>query len=150
MIKEVKLAISSILGLAVTFMGDTTPFVKAVFMLVVIDIITGMIAAKYFRKQDLTTKKFVRKVRELGLFGVGLAAFIIANDAFLQVGLASGWAAKFFCSTYMFYELFSILENLGDMGFPIAKQIKQALKAKLPKELQGGNERPSGEEIKND
>lgn len=137
MAKELKLIISSVLAVVAYFLGETAVFAKAVFLLVIIDIITGMIASKYYRGLDLTTKRFIRKIRELGMFGVGLAAFIIANDAFLHIGLGNQWAAKFFCSAYSFYELFSILENMGDMGFPIAKQIKAALKARLPKELQG-------------
>lgn len=130
MAKEIKLFISSCIGLMVSFLGDTAPFVESIFILVILDIITGMIASKYYRGLDLTTKKFIRKVRELGLFGVGLASFIVAENAFLHIGISEGWMANFFCSTYIFYELFSILENLGDMELPIATQLKKFLKQK--------------------
>lgn len=135
--KKIQLVISGILALMVQSLGDTAPLVKAIFVLVIIDVVTGLICAKYYRHEDIKTRKFVRKIKEMGLFGVGLAAFVFSDDAFVTFGLTSLWGAKFYCATYTFYELFSILENLGDMGFPVASQIKQALKAKLPKHLQG-------------
>lgn len=134
-VTQKKLILSAILGLIIQFLGDTAPFVKSIFILVVMDIVLGLICAKWYRLESITTRRFLTKIRELGLFAIGLAAFIVSQDAFVEFGLNKFFGAKFFCSAYIFYELFSILENLGDMGFPIASQIKKALQAKLPKEL---------------
>jgi len=136
LVKRLKMILSAVLAIIINFLGDTSPFLKSIFALVIIDVILGLICAKFYRFEDIKTRRFVEKIRELGLFSVGLAAFIFSAQAFAHFGLSKMWGAKFYCSAYMIYELFSILENLGDMGFPIAKQIKEVLKKKIPTELQ--------------
>jgi len=133
--KKFQIALSAVLAFMGNYLGATAPLVKSIFLLVIIDVVLGMIASKYYRGIDLSTKRFIIKIREMGLFAVGLAAFIICDTAFISVGIASLWAAKFYCSAYAFYELFSIVENLGDMGFPVAANIKKMLKAKLDNNL---------------
>ncbi len=133
--KTMKFIISSVVAFIVSFLGDTAPLVKSVFWLVTIDMITGMLSSRFYKKEALTTRRFMRKIRDLGMFAIALASFILASDAFVFLKLDKYTGALFFCSIYSIYELFSILENLGEMNFPIAKQIKDYIQNKLPKDI---------------
>lgn len=102
----------------------------SVAALVALDIVLGMYVARVIKKEDLTSKKFRGKFQQVAVFGVGLYAMIWADTSLQIFGIAAHYGAKMYIALYVFYELFSILESLGDMGLPIAKEIRGLLLAK--------------------
>jgi phage-related holin len=131
---KLKLFFSLILTPVLTFFEPYELLVKAIGILVVIDITSGIIAARKEGK-DLSSRRFLSKVGQVGLFLVGLFAAKEASPLLAEFGIATHQAGKWFCALYGAYELFSILENLGRLGFPIAKQFANLLKTKLPDDV---------------
>lgn len=97
-----------------------------------------MYVAKAVRKEDLTSKKFRGKIHQIAIFAVGLCAMLWADSSLQVFGVQEHQGARLYIALYAFYELFSIVESLGAMGLPIAKDIKSFLSAKkdaiIPKE----------------
>lgn len=108
--------------------------VKAIGILVVFDIISGMIAARK-EGQSLTSRALFRKLPQLALFLLALAAAKESSPLLEQFALEPHQAGRWLCSLYGVYELFSILENLGRSGMPVAKPILALLRSKLPDEV---------------
>lgn len=95
--------------------------------LIVADIATGVWVAYKYKKESLTSRRFFGKIKQVGVFAIGLWAMVQADSNLQVFGLQEHWGAKLFCGLYAFYELFSLLENLGTMGLPIAKEVKDIL-----------------------
>lgn len=109
--------------------------IKALGILVIIDVITGIMSA---RKEGvaLTSKALWQKVPKVALFLCALAAASVSSPLLTEFGIEAHQAGKWFCALYGAYELFSILENLGRLGLPIAKPMADLLKSKLPTDVQ--------------
>lgn len=107
--------------------------VKAIGILVVFDVLTGIMSAKK-EGQDLTSKALWKKIPVVGLFLFALASASVSSPLLQEFGIEPHQAGKWFCALYGSYELFSILENLGRLGMPVAKQMANLLKSKLPNE----------------
>lgn len=132
---------SAILSLTGFFL-PIAPLLYGIAGLVILDIITGMYVARFVKGEGLTSRRFFDKIKQVGLVGIGLAAMLFADQNLQVLGLTEFWGAKLFCALYTFYELFSVLENLGSAGLPIAKEIKGLLLNKkneaLDKEKEDG------------
>ncbi len=128
---KIKIQYSLLVSPLVLFFEPYEALVKAVGLLVIMDIASGLVAAKKENK-SLTSRRFLAKVIHVVLFLVGLAAAGAASPLLKEFGIEAHQAGKWFCALYGTYELFSIFENLGRMGFPIAKQFSAFLKSKLP------------------
>jgi phage-related holin len=109
--------------------------IQPLLWLVFIDIITGMYVAKRVEKKDLTSRGFLQKLLPITLFFIAVAAALLSGVFFQEFGIEKLQPAKWVCAFYAIYELFSILENLGKSGLPVAKQIAAFLKTKLPNEV---------------
>jgi phage-related holin len=136
---KMKLILSAILSPILMFFEPYTILVQAIGLLVVIDILTGMFAARKEGK-DLTSKSLWNKVPRVGLFLCALSAAKISSPLLLEFGIAEHQAGKWLCALYGAYELFSILENLGRLGLPVAKQMAELLKSKLPEDIKKATE----------
>jgi toxin secretion/phage lysis holin len=130
-----KFLISGILASIMSFYSPVHYLMIPVLWLVVIDIITGIYLAKFIKKEDITSRGLFRKVPQLFMFFLAMTASMHADPFLKEFGLETLQGAKFVISFYGLYELFSILENLGQSGLPVAKQISNILKAKLPQDL---------------
>lgn len=135
-----KVLISGILASLTTFYTPIHSFIMPVLWLVTFDIITGIYVARVIKKETLTSRGLFRKLPQLLMFLIAMSASMHADPFFVQFGLSEFQSAKFVISFYGLYELFSILENLGNSGLPVAKQISSMLKAKLPEDVRNNLE----------
>jgi phage-related holin len=130
-----KVLYSLILSPLITFYSPYETLLHPIFALMILDIITGIVASRKEGKA-IESKQAWPKLARVGLFLIGLAAAQYAGPLLFQFGVLELQAGKWFCGLYGIYELFSILENLGRLGLPIAKQFADMLKAKLPSDVQ--------------
>lgn len=129
-----KLLISVIVSPLLMYFEPYSALVKAIGILVVFDIATGVMAARKEGK-DITSRSFFKKIPAVALFLIALAGAKEASPALLEFGIEAHQAGKLFCALYALYELLSLLENCGKLGMPIASQITKLLKAKLPTDV---------------
>ncbi len=129
--KLVLIAFSAI----ISFLAPINLLLMPILWLVVFDILTAMYCVRILQKQPLTSRGFFKKLPQLSLFFIAVVAALHADPFFVTLGVPVHQAAKLVISFYGLYELFSILENLGKMGLPIAKQLMNILSAKLPYEV---------------
>ncbi len=129
---NVKLMLSAAVAPLASFFAPTSLLILPILWLVLFDILTGMYRVRCVEKLPLTSRGFLKKLPQLIMFFVAIAASIHADPFFIEFGIPSFQASKLVVSFYGIYELFSILENLGKSGMPIAKQISNILQAKLP------------------
>lgn len=126
MFKEIvgycQLAFAAIGGALGWFIGDLDGFLYALIAFVVIDYLTGLLAAGVQRKlsSEVGFKGIAKKVAIFLL--VGIANIIDVNV--LQNGSALRTAVIFF---YLSNEGLSILENAGSIGLPIPDKLKDML-----------------------
>lgn len=128
---KLKLQYSLLMSPLLLFFEPYNALVKAIGILVILDVLTGGVVAKKEGK-DLTSRRFLSKFIHVTLFLVGLSAAGAASPLLQVFGIEQYMAGKWICAFYGIYELFSILENLGKLGLPIAKQFGDLLKSKLP------------------
>lgn len=117
------------------FFEPVSTLLVPVLWLVVIDILTALYLARIIQKQPLTSRGFFKKLPQVAKFLVAVVAALHANPFFVAFGLPDFQAVKLVISFYGLYELFSILENLGKSGLPVAKQLSDILAAKLPDDV---------------
>ena len=125
---RLKLFYSLVLSPLLMFFEPYMILVKAIGILVILDIITGIMAARKEGK-DITSRGLYKKIPIVGLFLLGLAAAKVSNPLLIEFGIEQHQAGKWLCSLYGIYELLSILENLGKLGLPVASQLADKLKA---------------------
>jgi len=120
--------------IVVSYFEPYLPLAKAIGVLVVIDILTGYLASRH-EGQGFQSRKFREKLKPVALFLIALAAAKEASPLLAEFDITAHQAGKWFCAFYGVYELFSILENLGRLGLPIAAPLMKLLKAKLPDDV---------------
>jgi len=130
-----KAILSLLIAPLLAFFQPVTFLILPILWLVVIDILTGMYATRIIEKKPLTSRGFLRKLPQLVMFLIAIAASIHADPFFNEFGIEKFQSAKLVISFYGLYELFSILENLGRSGLPVAKQLARILQAKLPDDV---------------
>ncbi len=140
---KTKMFLSMILAPVLAFFDPYIILVKAIGLLVIFDMVSGIIAARKEGKA-INSRSLLKKVPQVVLFLFGLAAAKFASPLLQEFGIDAHQAGKWFCALYGLYEFFSVLENLGRMGMPVAKQFTALLKARLPEDMQ------KLEEVKND
>lgn len=113
------------------FLGGLDGLMYALIVFILMDYITGVIAAAVKRElsSEVGAKGIAKKVGELILVGVGN----VLDKQILQHGAAMRTLVIFF---YVANEGLSILENLGRIGVPYPKPLKDFLK-KLKDENNG-------------
>lgn len=129
---KIKAFLSLIVTPLLAFYEPVSSLILPVLWLVIMDILTGMYATRIVERKPLTSRGFLRKLPQLVMFLVAIAASLHADPFFNELGIEKFQSAKLVISFYGLYELFSILENLGRSGLPVAKQFAAILQAKLP------------------
>lgn len=132
---EFKTVLLIVLTPLLAFFEPVNGLIIPILWLVLLDILTAMYLVRIVKKEALTSRGFFKKMPQIAMFLVAVSASLHSNPFFTQFGLPEHQAAKLVFSFYGLYELFSILENLGGAGLPIAKQISDMLKSKLPDEI---------------
>lgn len=127
-----KATLSVVIAPIISFFAPASVLILPILWLVLFDILTGIYRVRIIEKKPLTSRGFLKKFPQLIMLLVSIAASIHADPFFVQFGIESFQASKLVVSFYGMYELFSILENLGKSGLPIAKQVARLLQAKLP------------------
>lgn len=132
---KLKVTLSALISPMLAFYEPVSALIVPILWLVLIDIVTGMYATRISERKPLTSRGFLRKLPQLIMFLIAISASLHADPFFNEVGIEKYQAVKLVISFYGFYELFSILENLGRSGLPVAKQFSRILQAKLPEEI---------------
>lgn len=105
------------------FLGGVDGLMYALIAFILVDYITGVTAAAVKRElsSEVGAKGIAKKVGELLLVGIGN----VLDKQILKQGAAMRTLVIFF---YVANEGLSILENLGRIGVPIPKPLKDFLK----------------------
>lgn len=105
------------------FIGGLDGFMYALIAFILVDYITGVTAAAVNKElsSEVGARGIAKKVGELLLVGVGN----VLDKQILQQGAAMRTLVIFF---YVANEGLSILENLGKIGVPIPKPLRDLLK----------------------
>ena len=105
------------------FLGGIDGLMYALIAFILVDYITGVTAAAVKRElsSEVGAKGIAKKVGELLLVGIGN----VLDQQILKQGAAMRTLVIFF---YVANEGLSILENLGRIGVPIPKPLKDFLK----------------------
>ena len=133
MLKEIvgycQLGFAAIVGALGWFIGGLDGFLYALIAFVVIDYLTGLLAAGVQKKlsSEVGFKGIAKKIAIFLLVGI---ANIIDVDV-IQNGTALRTAVIFF---YLSNEGLSILENAGNIGLPIPEKLKAMLSQLKDKE----------------
>ena len=128
-IKTIKLTLSAICSYIYTLFEPSFPLLQALAIVMIIDFVLGVWQAFSIGKK-FDPKKFLSKLKEAGLFVVVLAAAIFINPLWEQYGLKAHLIANYLISAYGFYHFFSILQNAGKMGFPLASVLQKFIESK--------------------
>lgn len=103
---------------AVLFDVSKGPELTAVFILIMIDFLTGVGAAKYKGEQIKSAKIFRSAVKVITYFAVISAGFLLETSIGYNVG-ADEILIAFFGAT----EFISIMENMAKLGFKTPKRL---------------------------
>ena len=114
----VEFSLGSLVGLLGWFFGGLDGFVKVLITLMVVDYITGILAAGVERKisSSIGFKGILRKIGMFSLVGVAHVLDDLLGDS--QAFKAA------VCLFYISNEGVSILENIDRLGIPIPKFLK--------------------------
>jgi toxin secretion/phage lysis holin len=108
----------SLLLLEISFGGVGYITIICVYILIVIDNLTGVVGAKV-SGEILSTRKFFNTVIKLVFFPMIIAASSVAErGSGISIGIP-----QLVAGYLLFHELFSIVENFGKMGFHIPQKI---------------------------
>lgn len=145
-LKKLLIALSSspFVSQMITMYSPYFPYIQSITWLVFGDVLLGLLAytkEKYGSLHPAYILKSFRSRKLLSKFGIGVMFFaglflIHKSDILLfKLGIAENEAGIWWCVAYGLYEITSVLENLGRLNFPIAKQIKNWINSKVPAEL---------------
>ena len=132
---KTKVVWSALVAPLLAFFEPVTALIIPILWLVLFDIITGMYVVRVVEKNALTSRGFFKKLPQVVMFLIAISASLHADPFFGEIGIEKFQSAKLVISFYGLYELFSILENLGRAGLPIARNILNILQAKLPENI---------------
>lgn len=113
--------------------------VLATAMLLIIDAVTGMIAARFFEKQQITSKRFSHSVVKALVYFLAISASKFLDQT-IPGDLVQYSTISFVAGT----EFISILENIGRMGIKTPKKLLNTLKEKFESESKGHTKRNRG------
>lgn len=105
------------------FGGFSLPL-KVLFICMIIDYITGILAAIYVRKNLSSKIGFKGGIKKIVMLLICSLAYYIDNLTNAH-GLIANGALIYYCAT----EGISIVENADDLGIPIPKRLKAALQS---------------------
>ncbi|UTR14096.1 phage holin family protein [Salipaludibacillus sp. LMS25] len=118
---------AAVLAAAVSFLyGEWTMLLSILLTLVVIDYVTGLVAAGM--SGDISSRVGLTGIARKIFIFVMVAVAHLVDKVLIEVGIES--EALIFMAAIVFYivnELISITENVGRIGLPVPKQVKQAI-----------------------
>lgn len=140
--ENVKNAILAAVATVVTFVGNVLSVLdvslKVLLAMMAVDYITGWMVAAFWRRSNKSTTGaldsragFKGLCRKAAVFGL----LLIAN--WLDVALGISYVRTAVCWFFVANEGLSLLENLGLMGVPYPKFLKNALEALKDKADEG-------------
>lgn len=116
---------ASVAALA-AFWGGLEPLLQALIIFMVLDILTGVMAAAAAKTVSSETSYKGMAKKAIVLLLVGAAYTLDANTG-LQVAGVQVHLAQVVTGFYVMHEGLSILENAAQAGLPIPKPLKDAL-----------------------
>lgn len=108
------------------------PMLYTLCGIIALDFFFGLYHSYHYEHKKFDPTKFLKKLKEIGAFIVVLFATISINSFWKTYGLDAQYVANYFMSAYGFYHFFSILQNAGKMGFPIASYFQKFIESKAP------------------
>lgn len=129
-IKLINTSFSTVCSLLVQYFQPSINLLEALAICISIDFFIGLWHS-YSINQKFSPRKFLGKIKEIGLFIVVLFATISINPLWKQYGIAEQFIANSFIGAYGFYHFFSILQNAGKLGFPIANYFQKFIESKV-------------------
>ncbi|HPF54114.1 MAG TPA: phage holin family protein [Eubacteriales bacterium] len=117
----VKLALSTLAGIAAYIWGPWDALLAALVIMVAIDYVTGVIKAAVKRtlSSEIGWKGLLKKLMIFMLVGLGCVVDRFAGS--------NGAVRTAICTFYIANEALSVLENAGEMGLPLPKFLKTTL-----------------------
>ncbi|WP_062049220.1 holin family protein [Bacillus sp. JCM 19034] len=118
---------AAFLAAVISFLyGEWTILLSILLTLVVIDYVTGLVAASV--SGEIKSRVGLTGIARKIFIFVMVAVAHLVDKVLLEVGFQT--EALIFTAAIVFYlvnELISITENVGRIGIPIPKQLKQAI-----------------------
>jgi phage-related holin len=108
------------------------PMLQALVIIMALDMVIGLYHSFNYEGKKFDPKMFLGKIKDTGMFIVILFATLSINAFWKQYGMEGQSVANFFISSFGFYHFFSILQNAGKMGFPIAGYFQKWIESKAP------------------
>lgn len=125
-----KLILSILSSSVVQVFHLTLDHIKALCIVMVIDLAVGLYHSFVYDGKKFDPKKMKSKGLEISMFIITLFATLSINVLWKQYGLDGVSIAQYLISAFGFYHFFSILQNMGKMGFPIATYFQKFIESK--------------------
>lgn len=120
-------ALSTIFGFIISLMGGWSIFLETLFILILLDIITGILTCMYKSSHHTRNGKFSSSEFYRGLLkkGMIIIVIIVANrfDLIFNFEYLTNIVIMFF----IINEMMSIIENAGLIGLPLPKKLMDVL-----------------------
>lgn len=116
----------------VTMFYPTIDHLKALAIVMAIDLVVGIYCSFNYELKKFDPKKLRSKGLEVSMFIITLFATLSINVFWKQYGLDGLTVSHYLISAFGFYHFFSILQNMGKMGLPVAGYFQKWIESKAP------------------
>lgn len=134
---SVTLITTPIISVFSYLMGGIDALLTALMILIVLDYITGLLKALY-NKELSSTIGYKGIIKKICIF------IIIAVSVLIETNFNINGIRNLTITFFAVNEALSLLENVGAMGIPLPKQLKEALS-----QLRGGNDDENNKKLSN-
>lgn len=134
---SVTLITTPIISVFSYLMGGIDALLTALMILIVLDYITGLLKALY-NKELSSTIGYKGIIKKICIF------IIIAVSVLIETNFNINGIRNLTITFFAVNEALSLLENVGAMGIPLPKQLKEALS-----QLRGGNDDENNKKLFN-
>jgi toxin secretion/phage lysis holin len=121
-----------------SFFGRVDSVIVTLVIFMIIDFITGIIAATVFQKSKHGPGGLESKVCWRGLYKKGVALLICLMAVHFDYLLGTSFVHTAVAIGFIVSEAISIIENAGLMGVPVPPQLKDAIAILKSKQSEGG------------
>lgn len=115
--------LGGVVGIFTYLMGGADAILLALFAMMGIDFVTGIIKAIYLRELS-SQKMFIGAARKVGMFFIVAVGNLV--DSIMELG---GVLRTLTISYFIANEALSMLENWALMGLPVPKRLQDILKS---------------------
>lgn len=134
---SVTLITTPIISIFSYLMGGIDALLTALMILIILDYITGLLKALY-NKELSSTIGYKGIIKKICIF------IIIAVSVLIETNFNINGIRNLTITFFAVNEALSLLENVGAMGLPLPKQLKEALS-----QLRGGNDDENNKKLSN-